>query len=176
MQKNSGKLVLYLLISLLVAIADLATKKIVRLLLKEKGVFKVINGLVSLVIVENKGIAFGFLRSGIPTWLITSVTLILSLVVFLVLLKCAKKESFLPNFSLSLILGGSWGNLTERVLKGYVTDFLDLHYRGYHWPCFNMADISITIGVALLVFSSIKRKKEKGGSNPPSSLLQNKPQ
>lgn len=58
---------------------------------------------------------------------------------------------------LSLILGGAAGNLVDRLSTGAVTDFIVLHYRGWHWPTFNLADAAISLGVVALIFLSLRR-------------------
>lgn len=58
-------------------------------------------------------------------------------------------------FALASVLGGALGNLVDRVASGMVTDFFDVHWRGYHWPAFNVADSFITIGVAILLVHSL---------------------
>ena len=57
------------------------------------------------------------------------------------------------TIALSAILGGALGNLTDRLLRGHVVDFLDFHYAQYHWPAFNLADVWITTGAALLMWA-----------------------
>jgi signal peptidase II len=61
--------------------------------------------------------------------------------------------------SLSLVLGGAIGNLIDRVVLGYVIDFIDVYYQSWHWPVFNIADCAITIGVALMVLDSFLSKE-----------------
>jgi signal peptidase II len=58
---------------------------------------------------------------------------------------------------MSLVLSGAIGNVIDRILYGAVVDFVDLHYSGWHWPAFNIADSAITIGVILLILDEIKR-------------------
>jgi signal peptidase II len=59
--------------------------------------------------------------------------------------------------AMSLVLSGAIGNVIDRILYGAVVDFVDLHYAGWHWPAFNIADSAITIGVILLILDEIKR-------------------
>jgi signal peptidase II len=70
----------------------------------------------------------------------------------------------LTSLALALIIGGAVGNIIDRLEFGAVVDFLDFHFRGYHWPAFNLADSSIFLGVVLLLFDSIMepaKQKEK---------------
>ncbi|HOJ43471.1 MAG TPA: signal peptidase II, partial [Syntrophorhabdaceae bacterium] len=72
--------------------------------------------------------------------------------------------NFFKTTSLLLILSGAMGNLYDRFSYGYVVDFLDFYYKNHHWPAFNVADISISVGVGLWLFGELKEqltKKEK---------------
>jgi signal peptidase II len=71
-----------------------------------------------------------------------------------------KSTAKLEVISLSLILGGAIGNLIDRLIFGYVIDFLDVYYQSYHWPAFNIADSAICIGAVLLILDSFKKKDE----------------
>lgn len=62
----------------------------------------------------------------------------------------------------ALIVGGSGGNIVDRLRQGAVTDFLDFYWRGWHWPTFNGADIAIFLGVAAILLASFSHKKETG--------------
>ena len=66
------------------------------------------------------------------------------------------------RFALSLILGGAAGNLADRIVHGYVIDFLDFSAGGHHWPAFNIADSALTVGIPLLVIDMVFRKSETG--------------
>ena len=68
-------------------------------------------------------------------------------------------ESRLLRTGLSLILGGSLGNVYDRVVSGTVTDFLDFYLRAWHWPAFNLADSAITVGAALVVLEMLRSKR-----------------
>jgi signal peptidase II len=71
-----------------------------------------------------------------------------------------KPTAKLEAISLSLILGGAVGNLIDRLLFGYVIDFLDIYYGSYHWPAFNIADSAICVGAVLLILDSFRKKDE----------------
>lgn len=66
-----------------------------------------------------------------------------------------RTEKFIETVGLGLIAGGAGGNIVDRIAQGAVTDFLDFHVGGWHWPTFNMADVTITVGVVLLVGASV---------------------
>ena len=135
-------------ISLLVVILDQISKLIV---LKYKSLLPIkissLDGL-NLVYVENKGVSFGMLSEyDIPFWLGILSFAISAYVIFLII----KSESKLELIGLSMILGGAIGNGIDRLLRGYVIDFIDLYYRNFHWPAFNFADSFITIGAVLFI-------------------------
>ncbi len=110
----------------------------------------------------NHGAAFSFLADagGWQRWFFTGLAAVFSVVIFVWIMRL-KSSAKLEAISLSLILGGAVGNLIDRVLFGYVIDFLDVYYQGYHWPAFNIADSAICIGAVLLILDSFKHKPEE---------------
>ncbi|MCY7295939.1 signal peptidase II [Alteromonas sp. a30] len=103
--------------------------------------------------VQNHGAAFSFLSDagGWQRWLFTGIALFVSALI-LWWLKQTKRDQVLLPIAFSLILGGALGNLFDRLVYGYVVDFLDVYYQTWHWPAFNIADCSIFLGaVGLLV-------------------------
>jgi len=105
-----------------------------------------------LVIVLNKGAAFGMLKSiGSGFFIIVSIVAI-GFVIFLLI---KGKENYL---GLSLILGGAIGNLIDRILYERVVDFIDLSIGKYHWPAFNVADSSLTVGVTIILLSHLLKE------------------
>jgi signal peptidase II len=109
----------------------------------------------NLLHVHNNGAAFSFLSeaSGWQRWFFAAMALIISAVLGVWLSRLQQQEKLLA-LALSLILGGAIGNLIDRLLYGYVIDFLDVYYQQWHWPAFNIADSAITVGVALLLLES----------------------
>ena len=110
----------------------------------------------NLTYVRNTGAAFSFLSEagGWQRWFFAILASIIS-IVLAVWLARLKKHEILMAASLSLILGGAIGNLIDRVLYGYVIDFLDVYYQSWHWPAFNVADSAITVGVILMLLESV---------------------
>jgi signal peptidase II len=117
----------------------------------------VVDSFFHLTHVRNTGGAFSLFagtddRIRIPFFVGASLVAIGALLYFLTLVAT---EERLLQFALAGVLGGALGNLIDRVSAGSVTDFLLLHYRGYHWPAFNVADSFISVGVALLLLHSL---------------------
>ena len=114
---------------------------------------------VNLTLVMNPGLAFGLL-GGVPIgwrWVVALLSLIALGVLARVALRVLPEGSRLDHVAIGLIFGGAVGNLIDRVRFGAVVDFVDLHVHGYHWPAFNVADSSITVGVTLLALRLLLR-------------------
>lgn len=116
-----------------------------------------INQYLNIVIVWNKGFAFGLFQNNIFSVNILYILLIGSVILVLIIYanKLNQKYYFLI---FGLIIGGALGNLIDRILYGAVVDFIDLHYMNLHWYVFNIADICISIGCILLVLAEITKK------------------
>ena len=117
-----------------------------------------INPFLNIILVWNSGIGFGLfqLDNAITYNIITILILTVNLVIIYLLFIADKTQKFF----FSMILGGSFGNLYDRVNYSAVPDFIDLNYNGYHWFVFNVADIFITLGIFALIFSEIFKKNE----------------
>jgi len=112
----------------------------------------------NLVLGWNRGVSFGlFNNPGSSAWLLTGVAL--ALVSFLLVWLWRSGGVWLP-VALGLIIGGAIGNVIDRVRFGAVTDFLDFYIGGWHWPAFNMADLAISVGVAILILDSLFQRPE----------------
>jgi len=112
----------------------------------------------SITYVHNPGAAFSFLadQGGWQRWFFTLVAFIASIVFAVWLAKTPKNQTIL-SIALALMLSGAMGNLIDRVLFGYVIDFIDFHWAGYRFPAFNIADSAIFLGAVLMVFDSFKK-------------------
>jgi signal peptidase II len=75
--------------------------------------------------------------------------------------KLAKDEKW-QAVAFALVLGGALGNVIDRVIYGYVIDFIDVYYQDWHWPAFNVADSAITVGVVILLIESFRQHKREG--------------
>ena len=119
----------------------------------------------SLVLAFNTGAAFSFLAGadGWQRWLFTAIAIAAS--VFIVWL-LRRGGSRLYLLGLALILGGALGNLVDRLWLGQVVDFVLLHWRGWSYPAFNLADSAITAGAALLIVDSFRQRRADAPAAP----------
>lgn len=148
------------LVALAVFVLDQLSKAAVIAYISQDRPIVIIPGFFDLVNVRNRGAAFGFLnRSDIEWqfWLFLLATIIAIWAIF-VLLKNAKNQPWLYT-GLGLILGGSLGNMFDRLRYRAVVDFLDFYWREWHWPAFNVADMGICIG-AFIACIAVMRKAE----------------
>ncbi|WHZ12441.1 MAG: Lipoprotein signal peptidase [Burkholderiaceae bacterium] len=111
----------------------------------------------NIVRAENTGAAFSFLaaESGWQRWLFTAVGVAAAALILWLLRTHAAQRLF--SFALASILGGAVGNVADRLVHGYVVDFLDFHWRGAHFPAFNLADSAITLGAVCLILDELRR-------------------
>lgn len=140
-----------------IAVLDLFIKRMVARSFHLGESIEVIPGFFSLTYILNPGAAFGLFSSWdssirIPLLLGFSI-LALGFIAYLYLGPLGTKK--LPATALPLIAGGAIANLYERMTAGAVVDYLDFYINGYHWPAFNVADASITVGVALFLINSL---------------------
>ncbi len=103
----------------------------------------------------NTGISFGLFQSTFAAWPWLLIAIQLGVVVAMIWFAVAAQSDY-DSAAFSLIAGGAIGNILDRSRAGAVTDFLDLHWRGWHWPTFNLADVAICLGVALLLATTIR--------------------
>ena len=108
---------------------------------------------LNLYLIWNKGIAFG-LFSFNESFIYNVITLIIASITIVILIMIIKNEGFKKS-ALLLVLGGSLGNLFDRIYYSAVPDFIDFHINNFHWFVFNAADIFITIGIICLIFDEI---------------------
>jgi len=148
----------YLAVILMVLAVDQATKWLVARSLDLHEYRPLLDGLLSLSHVRNRGAAFGILSDAdLPYQAILFAGL--SLVALLAIAVYAWRmpaTARLPQLALALILGGALGNLIDRLRLGYVVDFVHVYWREHQWPDFNAADSAITVGVSLLVLDILR--------------------
>ena len=113
-----------------------------------------------LTYLRNQGAAFSFLSGagGWQRWFFIILAVVASAFITVWLRKLDPRQRR-EAVAWSLVLGGALGNLIDRILYGYVIDFLDVYYGDWHWPAFNVADSAITVGVVLLLLDSFKSNR-----------------
>lgn len=147
---------LFILVSAGIVVLDQITKWLVLKTIPLHESYPLIDGVLNLCHVRNRGIAFGILNRGgsqITMVLLTLVTLAAVVLVVFWFRRLKAEGKGGSALGLSLILGGAVGNLIDRIRLGEVIDFLDLHLGDYHWPAFNVADSAITIGTLWLALT-----------------------
>ena len=120
-----------------------------------------ITSFFNIVRAHNTGAAFSFLADagGWQRWLFTGIGV--AATIFIVWQLRAHPGQKLFSFALSSILGGAVGNVVDRLMHGYVVDFLQLHYAGWYFPSFNLADSAITVGAACLILDELLRVRRE---------------
>ena len=150
-------LIIFSIISI-VFFLDLVTKNyaITNLLLNHS---ETINTYLNFTLAFNYGAAFSFLSDagGWQRWFFVIFSIIVVFFISYILIKDKESE----YISYSLVLGGALGNLYDRIFLGYVIDFIEFHYNNFYWPIFNIADIAISIGVILLLYSMFLKDNKK---------------
>ena len=152
--ENIKKIVISILILLFIFFLDRISKILILNILAETGRVDIyINSFLNFYLVWNKGIGFGLLSSDQDLFynVVTTLIILINFVIIYLLFK----EKGLKYYFLIIILGGSLGNLFDRIYYRAVPDFVDLNYNGYHWFIFNVADIFITIGIILLILAEL---------------------
>lgn len=142
---------------------DQLTKLIIARNIRLYDSVKILPGFFNLSHIHNKGAVFGFFsRSGSQSvFLLLTVASLAALCLVIYYFIRVPAEKMLLKMSFSLILAGALGNLLDRIVRGYVIDFLDFYIGRHHWPFFNVADMCITIGALLLVFTFFFKKESQ---------------
>jgi signal peptidase II len=153
---GSAGLLQWIGLALIILIADQFTKVLI------VGYYNLhdstyVTSFFNVVRMHNTGAAFSFLAggSGWQRWFFTAIGL--AAVAFILWLLKSHAGQRLFSFALACIMGGAIGNVIDRLVHGYVIDFLDFHWRGMHFPAFNVADSAITVGAACLILDELLR-------------------
>jgi signal peptidase II len=154
--RNTTSYWVWLSIAALILIADQFTK-VLMVSTYQLGEGFPVSSFFNIVRVHNEGAAFSFLATagGWQRWFFTGLGLVATLFMVWMLKKHPGQKLF--GFAIACILGGAIGNVLDRVMYGYVVDFLDFHYAGIHFPAFNVADCGISVGAALLILDEVLR-------------------
>jgi signal peptidase II len=144
------KFFLSFIILSIVFLIDRVTKLyILKLAEIENSVDIYLTSYLNLFLIWNKGVAFGLLSIN-ASLIYNVITLIISLIIVVILFLMWKNDN-IQKYFLALVSGGALGNLYDRIVYTAVPDFIDLHFQGFHWFVFNVADIFITVGVFCLI-------------------------
>ncbi|CAB9542780.1 Lipoprotein signal peptidase (EC 3.4.23.36) [uncultured Gammaproteobacteria bacterium] len=149
--------IIYFLLAILLVALDQLTKLLAYEYLVI-GTSVDINAFFSLSFARNYGAAFSFLadQGGWQRYFLSAVSVIASIILSVWMVKTSTIYRF-KLIGLTLILSGAVGNMIDRVMNGFVVDFIDFHYQDFYWPIFNFADIFISIGVVMLIIADWKK-------------------
>jgi signal peptidase II len=159
----------YVVISALVVVLDQFTKMLVDRYMSLHESWLVVDGVLRLTYVQNRGAAFGILSDADLPYqsLLFAVVSLAALGAIAAYAWRLPARSRLPQTALALIMGGALGNLIDRARLGYVIDFVDAYWGQHHWPAFNVADSAISIGVVLLVIDILRQPQAGEAPQPP---------
>ena len=157
---SKGGLLTWLGLALIILLADQFTKVLITGYYQLGDSTRVLS-FFNVVRAHNTGAAFSFLANagGWQRWFFTTIGVVAALFITWLLRQHAGQKLF--AFAMACILGGAIGNVIDRVMYGYVVDFLDFHYAGWHFPAFNVADSAISIGAACLIWDELRRVNKK---------------
>ncbi len=154
------KYIIFLILILIIFILDRFSKYYILNIAETEGSVNVfVNSYLNLYLVWNTGIGFGLLSFDQSLFynLITSLIVLINLAIVYMIIKTNDVRSYF----LVLVLGGSLGNLFDRLYYSAVPDFIDLNYGEFHWFIFNVADIFITLGIICLIFAELMNYKSE---------------
>jgi len=154
--KSASGMLQWLGLALVILIADQFTKVLI-VGAYQLGDSTMVTQFFNVVRVHNSGAAFSFLAGagGWQRWFFTVIGVGAALIILWLLKSHAGQKLF--SFAMACVLGGAIGNVIDRLLYGYVVDFLDFHGLGWHFPAFNIADSAISIGAACLILDELLR-------------------
>ena len=159
--KQSG--VVWLWLAMLIFVADIALKVIVMSNMGYGPANRIeLFPFFNLMYVHNYGAAFSFLsdQSGWQRWFFTSIAFVVIGVLIHWMRQLSASDKW-NNIAYTLIIGGALGNGFDRIIHGYVVDYLDFYWQSYHWPAFNLADMTICIGATMVIIDSVKNPNSR---------------
>lgn len=118
-----------------------------------------LNSFLNFVLIWNKGMAFGLFAA--DSLVYDFFSLLVFIVIIVLILWFFKSKKYFEKFSISLVIGGAFGNLYDRIVYRAVPDFIDFHYLDFHWFVFNVSDIIISTGIVLLIVNDFLIKKDE---------------
>ncbi|MFV0450257.1 MAG: signal peptidase II [Vibrio sp.] len=158
--KQSG--VRWLWLALLVFVADIGIKLVVMNGMGYGWESRIeILPFFNLLYVHNYGAAFSFLsdQAGWQRWFFTAIAFVVTGLLAFWMRRLPVSDKW-NNIAYALIIGGAVGNVFDRVVHGFVVDYLDFYWGNYHWPAFNLADSAICIGAAMIILDSFRGSKK----------------
>ena len=157
---SKKKYLIYIFVILLIFLLDRLTKLYVINLAESLSYVNItLTSFLNIILVWNSGIGFGLFQ--FDKQMAYNIVTTLILVINFIIVYMFFVSDNINKIFISMILGGSFGNLYDRFYFSAVPDFIDLNYNGYHWFVFNVADIFITIGIFSLIFVEIFKKKNE---------------
>ena len=159
--EQTGSKLKWLWLAVAVIAVDLGTKALASEMLTYGDPVPVVP-LFNLTLLHNTGAAFSFLAdaAGWQRWFFVGLAVVVS-GVLVYWLKGLKRHETWTAVAIALILGGAIGNVYDRVVHGYVVDFLHFYWQDWHFPAFNLADTAITIGAGMMILDIFRKPSEK---------------
>lgn len=155
---NKKKIILIILVSLFCFFIDRISKiYFINFFLQNSFKDYYFNPYLNFILIWNKGIAFGLFDY--ENFVYHFISLIIFVIIIFLLFISYNSKTLFETISYSIIFGGAFGNFFDRIYYQAVPDFIDLHYKGYHWFTFNVSDILITIGIVLILIFDIFKIK-----------------
>ena len=154
------KYVFFLIIALIIFHIDRLSKNYILNIAEVEGSVDIfVNSYLNIYLIWNTGIGFGLLSfdKSLIYNLITSLIIVINILIIYMIIKTNDIRSYFLVF----VLGGSLGNLFDRLYYSAVPDFIDINYKEFHWFIFNVADIFITIGIICLIFAELMNYKKE---------------
>lgn len=158
--RTSGRLIIVVVAASLALGIDLSSKWLIESSIMIPPRVIEVTPFFNIILVYNTGISFGMFGGSMAERQIFLI--VLNALIVTGLLTWAKRTpDALERFGLGLVCGGAIGNIADRWWKGGVTDFLDFHWRDLHWPAFNLADVAISVGFAIVLYASFRTSGER---------------
>lgn len=156
---EKGPMLKWLWLAVAIIVLDHVTKQVASNLLQMYQPVAVMPGF-NFTLMHNTGAAFSFLSEagGWQRWLFTAIAVVVSAVIIFWIKKLDVTERW-QAIGYSLVLGGAIGNVIDRIIHGYVVDFIHWYYDKWDWPAFNIADSAITVGVGLLIIDAFRQHR-----------------